>query len=204
MGHCCSYTGNYPLCLLLLDAGAGVDTREWLGHTSLYLACVVGNEKVARLLVDRGAQPSLLSPDCVNSARSGGHNHIVSFLASIMDVKVLCREGDAGWGVTGGADWTCSSCTFANATTRDRCEMCNTWNPTTRFPNRETSPGTEAVTRSGEEVEAGETEGREGGLKRGMCGAGAVPRAGGQPIPRPGEDQEGHNAEGKCPCCVLS
>lgn len=53
--HFAAMRGRTGICALLLDHGAGVDSRNRFGYTSLLLAGRWGHIETARLLLDRGA-----------------------------------------------------------------------------------------------------------------------------------------------------
>jgi ankyrin repeat protein len=58
-----AFVRSVPLARLLLDSGAGVNGRGEGGFTALHSAAQNGDEELARLLLDRGADPALTTDD---------------------------------------------------------------------------------------------------------------------------------------------
>ena len=58
-----AFVRSLPLARLLLDSGADVNGRGEGGFTALHSAAQNGDEELARLLLERGADPSLTTDD---------------------------------------------------------------------------------------------------------------------------------------------
>jgi ankyrin repeat protein len=58
-----AFVRSVPLARLLLDSGADVNGRGEGGFTGLHSAAQNGDEELARLLLERGADPSLATDD---------------------------------------------------------------------------------------------------------------------------------------------
>jgi ankyrin repeat protein len=58
-----AFVRSVPLARVLLDSGADVNGRGEGGFTALHSAAQNGDEELARLLLERGADPSLATED---------------------------------------------------------------------------------------------------------------------------------------------
>jgi ankyrin repeat protein len=58
-----AFVRSVPLARLLLDSGAEVNGRGEGGFTALHSAAQNGDEDLARLLLERGADPSIATED---------------------------------------------------------------------------------------------------------------------------------------------
>ncbi|HET7555701.1 MAG TPA: ankyrin repeat domain-containing protein [Gaiellaceae bacterium] len=68
-----AFVRSVPLARLLLDSGAAVDGRAEGGFTALHSAAQTGDEELARLLLERGADPTLATDDGRRPADLGLH-----------------------------------------------------------------------------------------------------------------------------------
>jgi ankyrin repeat protein len=66
-----AFVRSVPLARLLLDSGADVNGRGEGGFTALHSAAQNGDEEFARLLLERGADPSLAADDGKRAADYG-------------------------------------------------------------------------------------------------------------------------------------
>jgi uncharacterized protein len=85
----------------LLDAGTDINAINVDGYTPLALACYFGHLEEARLLLDHGADPNVISTNemavmPIHSALGGGHKEIVALL--------VARGAEVD--EPSGADWT--------------------------------------------------------------------------------------------------
>jgi ankyrin repeat protein len=98
--HIAAMTGYLPSVQLLLDNGASLEAKNWVGHTALYYAAANGHMSVVSYFstaVQKKANPTegwtFIGP--IFGAAINGHHHVVRFLldrggfADFMD-------GDAG------------------------------------------------------------------------------------------------------------
>jgi ankyrin repeat protein len=66
-----AFVRSVPLARLLLDSGADVNGRGEGGFTALHSAAQNGDEELARLLLERGADPGLATDDGKRAADYG-------------------------------------------------------------------------------------------------------------------------------------
>lgn len=79
----CLYANRYPAVELLLKCGADVDYKGLMYHTPLRIACYKGDARMARLLLDHGANPLSKSSSGITPldiAIQGKHDDIVEML----------------------------------------------------------------------------------------------------------------------------
>ncbi|TFY64411.1 hypothetical protein EVJ58_g2638 [Rhodofomes roseus] len=77
--------GNTPALRAFLDANPGVDVnaKDENGYTPLHLACDRGRAEVVRLLLERGANPSIKDDDDLTAkelAEVSGHDEIIELI----------------------------------------------------------------------------------------------------------------------------
>lgn len=82
--HCAVAGGDADVVDLLLEAGAGVASRQSGGFTPLMGAAAGGSEELVRRLLEAGADPADESDDgktAADLARENGHDGVVALLA---------------------------------------------------------------------------------------------------------------------------
>lgn len=72
--HHAAHSSDPGVAALLIDAGANVDAINYAGHTPLAAACVIANWRLARMLLERGAQCEPESAQPILLAAAGGED----------------------------------------------------------------------------------------------------------------------------------
>ena len=81
--HSAAAGGDAEIVSLVLRTGASVNARQTGGYSALHAAAQVGNTRMARVLLEHGADPDLASDDGrtpTDLAREGGHEGLVGLL----------------------------------------------------------------------------------------------------------------------------
>jgi ankyrin repeat protein len=77
--------GHSDAARFLLERGADVDSRGFLGATALHWAAINGHAETVGFLLEQGADPGLrdgeFEADALGWAREGGHEPVVALLA---------------------------------------------------------------------------------------------------------------------------
>ena len=85
--HCVVRWGDLTAAKALIEAGIDVNKAGDLGYTPLRVACMQGNAKMVKLLVDSRADIFALSEGDApfTTARLGGHDDICELLVPLME-----------------------------------------------------------------------------------------------------------------------
>lgn len=91
--HCVVGWNDLDAAKALIDAGIDVNKAGDLGYTPLHVACIKGNEKMVRLLLDHGADLFALNEGYppFTAARLAGHDNICDLLSPLIE-KELAQD----------------------------------------------------------------------------------------------------------------
>jgi hypothetical protein len=97
--------GHLDICRLLIDKGAQLEAKDWMGWTPLHWAASQGHVEIVRLLCDRGADVEARTND--NAYRAGSRPlHWAAMYGHISVVKELIEERNAEINAIDDNGWT--------------------------------------------------------------------------------------------------